>query len=182
MIALQILSLPFGEMLAGVSGSGICLLEYFENGRTEMQLPRLERVFGERTANAPNSLFDALEVELSEYFTGKRKVFDLPLDIRGTTFQVNSWNALLEIPYGQTRSYAEQAERIGNKKSVRAVANANRNNRISIIVPCHRVIGKNGTMTGYGGGIERKEFLLELEGAKTSTRPTKQMSLALSQK
>lgn len=101
--------------------------------------------------------------ELSEYFAGKRRTFDLPLRLEGTPFQEKCWKALTEIPYGETVSYGEQAARIGNKKACRAVGGANHENPISIIVPCHRVIGANGSMTGYGGGISRKEFLLALE-------------------
>lgn len=101
--------------------------------------------------------------QLEEYFSGVRKEFQLPLDLRGTEFQKKVWRALLEIPYGETRSYGEIAERIGNPKATRAVGMANHNNPIMIIVPCHRVIGKNRSMTGYACGIEVKEALLRLE-------------------
>jgi len=174
MIALQTIELPFGAMLAGASDRGICLLEFSDNGRTKMQLPRLERAFGEKSQVATSRFFGALQTQLGEYFDGKRSEFDLPLDLRGTDFQVSAWQALLEIPFGQTRSYQDQADAIGNPNAVRAVANANRSNRISILVPCHRVIGKDGSMTGYGGGIWRKEFLLKIESANVSTS---QMSL-----
>lgn len=109
------------------------------------------------------SRFTAAIKQLGEYFSGKRQTFDLPLDLQGTFFQLQAWHALLEIPFGQTRSYSEQAALINNPKAVRAIGLANGKNPISIIVPCHRVIGKNGTLTGYGGGLERKRFLLELE-------------------
>lgn len=164
MIALQTLELPFGKMLAGASDKGVCLLEFFEKVRTEMQLSKLARVFGQQAQVAQSDTIDTLQVELMEYFEGSRTEFGVPLDIRGTDFQVSAWKALLKIPFGQTRSYQEQADTIGNRNAVRAVANANRNNRISILIPCHRVIGKNGTMTGYGGGVWRKEYLLKLEG------------------
>jgi len=109
------------------------------------------------------SRFTAAIEQLGEYFSGKRRTFDLPLDLQGTAFQLQAWHALLEIPFGETRSYAEQAALINNPKAVRAIGLANGKNPVSIIVPCHRVIGKNGTLTGYGGGLERKRFLLELE-------------------
>ena len=114
------------------------------------------------------SRFTAAIEQLGEYFSGKRKTFDLPLDLQGTAFQLQAWHALLEIPFGETRSYAEQAALINNPKAVRAIGLANGKNPVSIIVPCHRVIGKNGTLTGYGGGLERKRFLLELESGNQS--------------
>ena len=102
---------------------------------------------------------------LDEYFEGKRKSFDLPLMMIGTEFQKKAWNALLEIPYGETRTYKEQAEAVGNVKACRAVGAANGKNPISIIVPCHRVIGANNKLVGYGGGLDIKKALLELEKA-----------------
>ena len=101
--------------------------------------------------------------QLSEYLKGERKGFDLPLLIKGTTFQQQVWKALLEIPYGETRSYKQIAVAIGNPKAVRAVGMANNRNPLLIVVPCHRVIGANGMLVGYGAGIEKKEFLLRLE-------------------
>ena len=105
---------------------------------------------------------------LSEYFDGKRREFDLPLRLIGTEFQKKAWNALLAIPYGQTRSYKEQAIAVGNVKACRAVGAANGKNPISIIVPCHRVIGTDNTLVGYGGGLELKQALLELERRNNS--------------
>ena len=101
--------------------------------------------------------------QLSEYLKGERKGFDLALLIKGTTFQQQVWKALLEIPYGETRSYKQIAVAIGNPKAVRAVGMANNRNPLLIVVPCHRVIGANGKLVGYGAGIEKKEFLLRLE-------------------
>ena len=101
--------------------------------------------------------------QLDEYFSGNLQHFELPLNPQGTPFQRSAWKALLRIPYGETRSYLQQAQAIENPKAVRAIGNANSKNPISIIIPCHRVIGKNGTLTGYAGGIERKNKLLELE-------------------
>ena len=101
--------------------------------------------------------------QLSEYLKGERKSFDLPLRMKGTDFQQRVWNALLKIPYGETRSYKQIAEAIGNPKAVRAVGMANNRNPLLIVVPCHRVIGVNGKLVGYGAGIEKKEFLLRLE-------------------
>ena len=104
--------------------------------------------------------------QLDEYFAGKREEFTLPLDIRGTDFQKRCWQQLLKIPYGQTRSYRQIAEAVGNRNAVRAVGLANGQNPIAIIVPCHRVIASDGTLCGYGGGLNLKEELLRLEGAR----------------
>ena len=102
--------------------------------------------------------------ELLEYFQGKRRVFDLPLAPQGTPFQRRVWSALAEIPYGQTITYGELARRVGCPKGSRAVGQANHRNPLPIFLPCHRVVGANGTLTGYGGGLELKEWLLRLEG------------------
>lgn len=101
--------------------------------------------------------------ELQEYFAGKRTAFDIPLHPQGTEFQKRVWNALREIPYGETRSYSDIAGRIGQPQACRAVGGANHKNRILILIPCHRVIGKNGSLTGFGCGIEAKDYLLKLE-------------------
>ena len=102
--------------------------------------------------------------QLGEYFAGQRSTFDLPLDPSGTAFQQKVWRALLTIPFGETRSYQQIAIQVGNPKAVRAVGAANGRNPLSIIAPCHRVIGSNGSLTGYGGGLDRKQWLLEHEG------------------
>jgi len=101
--------------------------------------------------------------EIKEYLNGKRKIFDIPLKLYGTDFQLSVWDALLTIPYGETRSYRDVAEQIGNVKACRAVGMANHRNPVAIIVPCHRVIGANGSLTGFGGGLALKQQLLELE-------------------
>ena len=106
--------------------------------------------------------------QLNEYFRHERQAFDIPLLTAGTEFQESVWNSLMEIPYGQTITYGELATRLGKPAAVRAVANANGANAISIIIPCHRVIGSNNTLTGYGGGLEAKKFLLELEQTQTN--------------
>ncbi len=115
--------------------------------------------------------FPQTRKQLEEYFQGKRKEFDLPIELRGTNFQKRVWQALSGIPFGITISYKQLAMRIGNPASVRAVGQANGNNPVSLIVPCHRVIGADGSLTGYGGGIERKAALLEFEQAVTVNGP-----------
>lgn len=110
-----------------------------------------------------SSLLEKAERQLTEYFEGRRKNFDLPIELNGTDFQVKVWKALEKIPYGETKSYQEIAEEVASPKAFRAVGNANNKNPISIIIPCHRVIGKSGKLAGYGGGLDKKEYLLNLE-------------------
>ncbi len=162
-IALTPLHTPFGELLAGATTHGICLLEFTDTNRVERQLSRLKKDYNLYASKADSPFFTPLNQQLQAYFLKQLNTFDIPLDLHGTPFQKQVWQALLAIPYGETRSYQAQANAIQNPKAVRAVANANRNNRISILIPCHRVIGKDGAMTGYGGGIWRKTFLLDLE-------------------
>lgn len=125
-----------------------------------------ELKFGSCGEDCPDAVILKAKAELEEYFAGKRRSFTVPLKPKGTPFQLSVWNALCEIPYGETASYGEIAERIGNKKACRAVGTANNRNPIAIIIPCHRVIGANGTLVGYASGLERKEFLLKLEAQR----------------
>ena len=115
--------------------------------------------------NPDHPLIKKTKDQLDQYFNGQRKEFDLPLLFQGTKFQQQVWRALLDIPYGECISYGEQARRIKNAKAVRAVGMANGKNPIAIVIPCHRVVGANGKLTGYGGGLPRKKFLLDLEGS-----------------
>lgn len=113
---------------------------------------------------------DGAASQLCRYFNGSLQTFDIPLDLRGTPFQIEVWNALTEIPFGGTWSYRELAARIGRPNAVRAVGAANGRNPVSIVVPCHRVIGADGSLTGYGGGLERKRFLLDHEARRSTSR------------
>jgi methylated-DNA-[protein]-cysteine S-methyltransferase len=126
------------------------------------ELPE-EEISSKKPQQPISSFLRKVCLQLDEYFSGNLQHFELPLNPQGTPFQRSAWKALLRIPYGETRSYLQQAQAIENPKAVRAIGNANSKNPISIIIPCHRVIGKNGTLTGYAGGIERKNKLLELE-------------------
>jgi methylated-DNA-[protein]-cysteine S-methyltransferase len=120
--------------------------------------------------------FGIVRAQLDEYFERKRVHFDLPIALHGTTFQQSVWNLLQTIPYGETRSYGELADSLGNRRAIRAVGLANGRNPISIIIPCHRVVGSNGSLTGYAGGLERKRRLLELEAADVISQ--QQLSLS----
>jgi methylated-DNA-[protein]-cysteine S-methyltransferase len=138
----------------------ICIAET-DNTITHLLLPGESAPAG--STEAQTVLLLKAADELREYFAGKRKSFDLPLSPQGTAFQQSVWNSLLQIPYGETRSYKQIAELIGCPAGCRAVGGANNRNPISIIIPCHRVIGANGSMVGYGGGLKLKEYLLALE-------------------
>ncbi|WP_127492180.1 methylated-DNA--[protein]-cysteine S-methyltransferase [Paenibacillus glycanilyticus] len=147
-----------------------------DNGLAQVTLPHestMERVEAWVKKKIPNAILvrDLAQVapykqQLQEYLDGSRRSFTFALDFRGTAFQNSVWQALFEIPYGEMRSYAEIAERVGNPKAVRAVGTANGMNPIPIVVPCHRVIGKNNTLTGFRGGLQLKEELLHLEGVQ----------------
>jgi AraC family transcriptional regulator of adaptative response/methylated-DNA-[protein]-cysteine methyltransferase len=154
---------PLGPMVAGASARGICLLEFTDRRMLEAQLDTLARRFGLAIAPGESALIDRLREELGLYFAGRLKRFSVPLDFPGTDFQVEVWRALLGIPYGETRSYEDIARAIGTKSAVRAVGRANGQNRIGIVIPCHRVVNKNGELGGYGGGLWRKKRLLALE-------------------
>ncbi|MEA3239294.1 MAG: methylated-DNA--[protein]-cysteine S-methyltransferase [Candidatus Bipolaricaulota bacterium] len=157
------ISTPLGTMLAGATDNGICLLEFVDNDRIEKQVRRLQKLFRAEIITGGNPHLNALSIQLEEYFAGSRKEFDLIVVALGTPFQQAVWKELITIPYGETISYQEEAVRIGRPTAVRAVARANGDNPISIVIPCHRVIGKNGKLVGYGGGLWRKERLLALE-------------------
>ncbi len=156
---------PLGPMLAGSTAEGICLLEFTDRRMLETEIRRLSSLLNGRFVPGVSKHLDKLNQQLDEYFSGRRKEFDVPLILPGTPFQKKVWAELQAIPYGTTRSYKEQAELIGDPKAVRAVAKANGDNSIAILVPCHRVIGANGELTGYGGGLWRKEYLLKHEGS-----------------
>src|SRR5690606_29111824 len=146
--------------------SDVCSSDLFTDRRMlETQLRRIARRLNCAFVPGSNAAADQARTELEEYFARQRTQFDVPLDARGTDFQERVWTALREIPFGETRSYGDQARMIGSPSAVRAVARANGDNRIAIIIPCHRVIGSNGTLTGYGGGIWRKRWLLHHEKA-----------------
>lgn len=142
---------PVGLLRLCADDGGVCGIYYVRDA-------------GETPAGSDSDLLRKAAQELDEYFAGQRRTFDLPLSMHGTPFQQRVWRALLQIPYGQTRSYGQVAAMTGNAKASRAVGMANHRNPISIVVPCHRVINADGGLGGYSGGLEAKEFLLHLEG------------------
>jgi len=155
---------PLGDMLAVASPQGLCLLEFVGQQGVERELAQVQVARGGLPPqHGSSAVLEQTAQELGEYFAGQRQRFGVPLDLVGTPFQCRAWQALLAIPFGQTRSYAEQARAIGQPTATRAVAAANGSNKISIVVPCHRVIGSDGSLTGFGGGLPRKRALLALE-------------------
>ena len=152
-----------GEMILGSFDGKLCLCDWADGRRRASIDQRLQRILNANFVEGSSDVIEKARQQLNEYFLHQRHEFDIPLLFVGTDFQKKVWNELLTIPYGKTISYGELAKRIGMPNAVRAVANANAVNALSIIVPCHRIIGSNGTLTGYGGGLERKRFLLELE-------------------
>jgi AraC family transcriptional regulator, regulatory protein of adaptative response / methylated-DNA-[protein]-cysteine methyltransferase len=154
---------PLGELIAGATDDGVCLLEFIDGKRADSECRDLVRLLNQPLEEGENKHLILLRKQLNEYFNGNRKEFTVSLVTPGTEFQMKVWRELLEIRYGTTRSYQEQANAMNRPDSVRAVANANGTNRVSIIIPCHRVIGSNGSLTGYGGGLRRKKWLLDHE-------------------
>lgn len=154
---------PLGPMIAGATDAGICLLEFADRRMLETQLERIRKWFKSPTVPGTNRHIEQLMLELDKYFTGQLHDFAVPLSLRGTEFQVTAWNHLLKIPYGSTISYDAQARAMGRPGAQRAVGKANGDNRIAIVIPCHRVVKQNGDLCGYGGGLWRKKFLLDLE-------------------
>jgi AraC family transcriptional regulator, regulatory protein of adaptative response / methylated-DNA-[protein]-cysteine methyltransferase len=157
------LETPLGTLLAVASPDALLILEFPEHGRAAAQVRRIGAVPGGTIEPGDSPLLQETERQLRAYFAGTLRDFDLPLLTPGSPFQQQVWQELRTIPYGATRSYGEQATRIGRPDAVRAVARANGENRIAIIIPCHRVIGANGRLTGYGGGLHRKQWLLSHE-------------------
>ena len=154
---------PVGEVIIGAYDNQLCLCDWrYRKMRTTVD-NRLKKALKSEFVEGKSEVIDRTIEQLSEYFDSQRRVFDIPLLFVGTDFQKTVWNALLNILCGQTASYMELAEALGNKKAVRAVATANGANAISIIVPCHRIIGSDGSLVGYAGGLRAKEKLLELE-------------------
>jgi len=154
---------PLGTMYACSVEEGICLLEFTDRKMLETEFKTLSKTLNAIIVQGQNVHFKVLEQQLIEYFNGERQTFSVPLFTPGTDFQNVVWKALQQIPFGSTITYKDQAIDLNRPESVRAIANANGMNRISILVPCHRVVGTDGSLTGYGGGVWRKQWLLNME-------------------
>ncbi|MES2837836.1 MAG: methylated-DNA--[protein]-cysteine S-methyltransferase [Bacteroidota bacterium] len=154
---------PLAPMFACAVDDGICLLEFTDRQNLESELKSLLKLLNATIVPAENKHFDVLRKQLDEYFKGSRKKFELQLVTPGTAFQQQVWEELQTIPFGSTRSYKQQSIALKNPEAIRAVAHANGMNRIAIIIPCHRVIGSDGDLTGYAGGISKKKWLLNHE-------------------
>lgn len=158
-LAYKIMDSPVGKLKLVASDKGLVAILWENDKPTRVRL-------GEMVEDSKQKVLVQVEQQLSEYFAGKRQAFDLPLDMRGTRFQKDVWEALLAIPFGETRSYGELAKKLGSPTASRAVGAANGRNPISIVVPCHRVIGASGKLTGFAGGLDVKARLLEIEGGE----------------
>ena len=170
-ITLSWIESAVGPLLVGTTDAAICLLEFSDRRMLEAQLRTLRRRFGAALVPGRSRLVGELQRQLDQYFAGRRREFELPLVYPGTPFQQKVWKALLRIPYGRTRSYQDIARQVGHPRAVRAVGTANGMNRLSILVPCHRVVNTSGELGGYGGGLWRKRLLLDLEQGQRTPAP-----------
>ena len=152
-----------GNMLAAASDEGICLFDFEFRKSIDSIKYRITSTLNTQFTEGYHSYFDVLKKQIDEYFSGNRKNFVLPLHLVGTDFQKQVWSNLIKIPFGSVSTYKKQAIGLGNEKAVRAMARANGENGLAIIVPCHRVISESGHLTGYGGGIPKKKWLIEHE-------------------
>ena len=155
-------------MLACANHEGVCLLEFTERENLEKQKTALQKSLKTEIVSGTNRVLRQLQKQIKEYFEGQRIEFDLPMVMTGTSFQKKVWKALQEIPFGKTMTYQSLTNQMGNPKAIRAVAGANGANKMAIIIPCHRVIGSDGSLTGYAGGIWRKQWLLDHESEQIS--------------
>jgi AraC family transcriptional regulator of adaptative response/methylated-DNA-[protein]-cysteine methyltransferase len=160
---------PFGPMIAGATDEGLCLLEFTDRRMLTAQLQRLSKLLRQPLVPGQHRHLTQVRDELARYFAGTLSSFTVPLVYRGTPFEERVWRELTNIPYGETISYAQLADRIGAPGSQRAVGRANGMNRIAIVIPCHRVVNADGKLGGYGGGLWRKNWLLELERRTSRT-------------
>jgi AraC family transcriptional regulator of adaptative response/methylated-DNA-[protein]-cysteine methyltransferase len=154
---------PIGKFILGATGNGCSISEFSDRGGFEKIKNRIQIRFEAELVPGNNHFIDQLEEEFNLYFQKKLKTFTVPLDYKGTPFQKSVWNELLKIPYGETRSYGDIAKQLGKPGAMRAVGKANGDNYLPIVIPCHRVINASGQLHGYGGGLWRKKYLLELE-------------------
>ena len=164
-INIQYFKTPVGELIIGTYDDKLCLCDWrYRKMRTAVD-KRIQTGLNVEFVEVTSPIIEQTKTQLNEYFEGKRTTFDMPLLFVGTDFQQSVWQTLIKIPLGQTASYLELSKLLGNEKAIRAVAAANGANAISIIVPCHRIIGSDGSLVGYAGGLAAKKALLKLENA-----------------
>ena len=162
-IVWKIIDTRMGRLMVGASDKGVCLTEFIDRKNLQVSLERLITDHNAELVYGSNEILENLIKELTSYFEGELKNFTVPIDIKGSPFQLNVWNALLKIPYGETTTYQNIAKVINNPNAIRAVGKANGENYLAIVIPCHRVIGSDGSLIGYGGGLNKKEKLLQME-------------------
>ena len=158
---------PIGKILLIANASGLCLAE-FEDDLTDDKLQTIAFKFNQDLSESKNEILETTEAQLNNYFKKKLTTFNIALSPRGTDFQKTVWNSLQEIPFGKLKTYKIQSECLKSPEAIRAIASANGKNPIAIIIPCHRVIGSDGNLTGYSGGLWRKKWLLEHEGSQNT--------------
>ena len=161
---------PYGELILGSYNSKLCLADWRYRKMRNAIDKRIQEMLQAEYTEGNSTIIDETKEQLSDYFQGKRKEFDVPLLLVGTDFQKSVWEALLQIPYGKTETYLGLSKKLGNEKAIRAIATANGANAISILIPCHRIIGSDGSLVGYAGGLSTKKKLFELEGGMTNSQ------------
>ena len=162
-VYIQYYDSPCGRIVLGSVGEELCFCDWFDKPCAERNKRRLARLLNASFKEETTGVISQAMQQLDEYFAGRRETFDIALHPVGTAFQLRVWNALLEIPYGETRTYKDVALRVDNLKGVRAVAQAVGANGISVVIPCHRVVGSDHSLTGFAGGLEAKRILLDIE-------------------
>lgn len=162
-INIQYYKTPIGELILGSYEQKLCLLDFAERKTRDRIDNRIQTGLRSEYVNQDDDVLTTVRQQIDEYLNDRRDTFDIPLMMIGTDFQKSVWRALMDIPYGTTASYLQLAQHINKEKAVRAVANANGSNAMSLIIPCHRIIGSNGNLVGYAGGLSAKEYLLKLE-------------------
>ena len=163
-VGFDVVDSPIGDLLVAASDRGLAAISF--DSEPQDSLERLARIAGPRVLRSPRSV-DGARRELDQYFEGRRRTFDLSLDLRALPpFTLSVLDQLARVPYGETTTYGALARRVGHPRAARAVGTVMNRNRIPIVLPCHRVVGATGSLTGYAGGLDRKRFLLELEGAE----------------
>jgi len=168
-INIQLHKTEIGEVILGSFRGKLCLLGFRSREMTRTVDYRIKKALNAEFVEHDDEILEKTRTQLDEYLKGRRREFDIPVLMVGTDFQKSVWNALMKVPYGATSTYLQLAEDVGNERAVRSVGNANAANPISIIVPCHRIIGSDGELAGYGGGLSIKRRLLELERSNTRT-------------